>query len=260
MLVEIFERGKIVHQPTSAERHSGVNEFSLCDKVFLIAEITSGAGLAFARAYGRGGARLIICNESASECEKVANQLWAEGIQALPIPTAFDDRRSVESLAVKAVHIFGVVDVLVCNLASLVPTIEPALTLKIGGRARLLSSNFDSVRWLAARLIPEMARYGGGSIIFLPVVAAPRNEQRGVNRVLIQQLRQLAREFASCVQGQGGCNELPLEVILLGNDETLDELEITVLLSGRAKCFYSAKRQLIFHDSPPFRDLSRSQG
>ena len=98
-------------------------------KVVIITGASSGLGEATARRLAARGARLVLAARREDRLSKLAEDLKAEGAEAIWQVTDVTDRNQVESLAAAAKEAFGRIDVLINN-AGLMP-LAPLDALKV---------------------------------------------------------------------------------------------------------------------------------
>lgn len=170
--------------------------FDLQGKTALITGATRGIGLAIASLFGQAGARLIISSESVDDCQRVAEQLNEAGMVALPMAADLTDRQAVEALADRALNVFGVIDVLVCN-AGVAPHLGGLADASPEDWELTMTVNLRSVHWLTSQLLPGMARQGGGSVVLMSSIAGLRgNKALGLYGLSKAALAQMARNLA----------------------------------------------------------------
>ncbi|WP_043310437.1 SDR family NAD(P)-dependent oxidoreductase [Pseudomonas sp. ML96] len=170
--------------------------FSLEGQVALITGATRGIGLAIAREYGHAGARLIINSESAEACDHAVTLLRNEGLDADGLVADLRKAEQVRGLANQALELYGQIDVLVCN-AGVAPHMGPLASADDAQWRLTMSVNLESAAWLSAELLPQMARRGGGSVVFIASIAGVRgNRGLGLYGLSKAALAQLARNLA----------------------------------------------------------------
>jgi 3-oxoacyl-[acyl-carrier protein] reductase len=127
-----------------------------------------GIGKAYARRLADEGAKIVIAEIDAAAARGVAEQLAADGHQALAVPTDVAERASVEEMARRAVAAFGRIDVLVNNAAvfATVPMSRaPFDQIDPSEWDRMMAVNLRGT-WLAScAVIPQMRKQGYGKII-----------------------------------------------------------------------------------------------
>jgi NAD(P)-dependent dehydrogenase (short-subunit alcohol dehydrogenase family) len=127
-----------------------------------------GIGKAYARRLADEGAKIVIAEIDAAAARGVAEQLTADGHQALAVPTDVAERASVDEMARRAVAAFGRIDVLVNNAAifATVPMSRaPFDQIDPSEWDRMMAVNLRGT-WLAScAVIPQMRKQGYGKII-----------------------------------------------------------------------------------------------
>src|SRR5206468_500829 len=83
----------------------------LAGKVALVAGASRGIGAVTAQAFARAGAAVVLAARDQQALEKVADDVRAEGGQALVVPTDVGDPASVERLVQRTLDAFGRLDV-----------------------------------------------------------------------------------------------------------------------------------------------------
>lgn len=84
-------------------------------QVVVITGASSGIGRELARAFGREGATVVLAARSVDALEQLAQELRAQGGQALTVPTDVSDVDQLARLVRVTQQVFGRVDVLVNN-------------------------------------------------------------------------------------------------------------------------------------------------
>jgi NAD(P)-dependent dehydrogenase (short-subunit alcohol dehydrogenase family) len=127
-----------------------------------------GIGKAYARRLANEGAKIVIAEIDAAAAHGVAEQLAADGHQALAVPTDVAQRASVDEMARRTVAAFGRIDVLVNNAAifATVPMSRaPFDQIDPSEWDRMMAVNLRGT-WLAScAVIPQMRKQGYGKII-----------------------------------------------------------------------------------------------
>ncbi len=141
-------------------------DLELRDKVALVTGASRGIGKAIARALVAEGCYVGICARSADELERAAAEIApGDRERILAVPLDLTERDAAHGFVEAGVRAFGGVNILVNN---------------VGGNRRkdfeettdedwheLLELNLLTGLRLSRRVIPEMKRRGGGSIIFI---------------------------------------------------------------------------------------------
>lgn len=146
--------------------------FDLSGKVAVITGATKGVGLGIARQMAAHGARLVVSSRDRQACDGLAQEL--ENLHGKGVAKGFacdiDSLEQIEQLAQAARTAFDGVDILVCNAAALA-FIGPSSSTPVDTFDRLLSTNIHHNFRLAESLRADLARRGGGSIVFIGSLA-----------------------------------------------------------------------------------------
>ena len=161
-------------------------------KVALITGGTSGIGLACARSFARGGAKVVIAARGAQRGEQVARDLRVEGheVAFLRCDVARDDE--VQALVAGTVERFGRLDYAVNNAAADEGVLKPAAAFDEAEFDRVMAANLKGV-WLCmkhqiARMLAQAPTGGAivntssvGSLMANPTLPAYSAMKRAVN-------------------------------------------------------------------------------
>jgi NAD(P)-dependent dehydrogenase (short-subunit alcohol dehydrogenase family) len=137
----------------------------LAGKVAIITGASRGIGAVTARAIARAGAKVVLAARDRPALRSVAEDIEADGGEALPVSTDIADEASVEALVKRAVDDGGRLDLAFNNAAG-------------GGHlptplAEVLADDYDSALAITLRgtflsmkyEIPAMVEAGGGAIV-----------------------------------------------------------------------------------------------
>src|SRR5947207_824752 len=92
-------------------------DFRLGNKVALITGSTRGIGLATAKLMAQAGAKVVISSRKAEACERVREQLAAEGFEAIAAPCHIGSAEDRQRLVDETIKAYGRIDILVVNAA-----------------------------------------------------------------------------------------------------------------------------------------------
>jgi NAD(P)-dependent dehydrogenase (short-subunit alcohol dehydrogenase family) len=142
----------------------------LAGKVALVTGAGSGIGRAAALRLAEEGALLGITDLDADRLEQTAAEVKAGGGEAVTVAGDAVDPATVDSLASRAVEQFGRIDVLLNNVGIVI--LKSLAETTPDDFDRLMHVNCLSQLLAIQRVVPEMRRTGGGSIINVASVGA----------------------------------------------------------------------------------------
>ena len=149
----------------SAELDSAVFP-SLKERVVIITGAGQGIGRVFARAFAKGGARVVIAEVNESKAETVAEEILREDGQVLAVTTDVADPASIEEMVGIVEDECGRIDVLINN-AGIFSTLEmrPFDQIPLEEWERVLRVNLTGPFLCACAVLPAMRRAQWGRII-----------------------------------------------------------------------------------------------
>jgi NAD(P)-dependent dehydrogenase (short-subunit alcohol dehydrogenase family) len=137
----------------------------LAGKVAIITGASRGIGAVTARAIARAGAKAVLAARDRSALRSVAEDIEADGGEALPVSTDIADEASVEALVERAVGDGGRLDLAFNNAAGgghlPTPLAEVSVDDYDSALAITLRGTFLSMKYE----IPAMVEAGGGAIV-----------------------------------------------------------------------------------------------
>ncbi|WP_033921886.1 SDR family NAD(P)-dependent oxidoreductase [Sphingomonas sp. 37zxx] len=168
--------------------------FRLDGRTALVTGPVHGIGLAIARLFAGAGARLVLADRDAAECDALAASLGA-----ISLPTDVADAAALARLADAAEERSGGIDILVCN-AGIAGPVAAMHAVSEAEREQLYAINLLHPIRLTAAIAPRMAARGRGSIVLLSSIAGLRGNARlghyGITKAGIAQLaRNLSVEW-----------------------------------------------------------------
>ena len=185
------------------------NRFDLAGKVALVTGGSRGLGRAMALAFAEHGADVIVASRKAANCEAVAEEARALGVNALAHPCHVGRWDELDALADAAYATFGKVDVLVNNAGA--SPVYPALSAVSEALFdKVVAVNLKGPFRLSALVGERMAAGEGGAIINVSSTTAvqpsPGAEPYGAAKAGVNSLTlSLARAYApkvrvNCIQ------------------------------------------------------------
>lgn len=136
------------------------------ERVVIITGAGQGIGRAFALAFAREGAVVVIAERNLEGARQVASEISAGGGQALAIATDVADEASVQAMAQQVEQTYGRIDVLVNN-AAIFSTLDMRSFEQIPLQEweSVLRVNVTGPFLCARAVLPAMRRQGSGRII-----------------------------------------------------------------------------------------------
>jgi len=147
--------------------------FDMTGKVALITGSTKGIGRSIAEEMARLGAKVVISSRKADACEQVANELKAQGYEAMAIPCHVGKKDDLQNLVDKTNEAWGAIDVLVCNAATN-PVYGPTSEMTDEAWDKIMDTNVKGTFWLTGMVLPQMAEKGEGAVVLLSSIAGIR--------------------------------------------------------------------------------------
>lgn len=147
-------------------------------KVVVITGASSGLGEATARRLSEEGATVVLAARRTQRIEELADDIEADGGEALAVTTDVTERDQVKNLVDQAVEQFGKVDVMLNN-AGLMPH-APLERLKIDEWDQMIDVNVKGVLYGIAAALPHMKEQEHGHIINVSSVAGHTVTKGGV--------------------------------------------------------------------------------
>jgi len=147
--------------------------FDMTGKVALVTGSTKGIGRSIAEEMARLGAKVVISSRKADACEQVANELKAQGYEAMAIPCHVGKKDDLQNLVDKTNEAWGAIDVLVCNAATN-PVYGPTSEMTDEAWDKIMDTNVKGTFWLTGMVLPQMAEKGEGAVVLLSSIAGIR--------------------------------------------------------------------------------------
>jgi len=139
------------------------NLFDLTGKIALVTGGSRGLGLDMARAFARAGADMVIASRKLDACETAADEIRAQGREALAVSAHAGRWDDLDRLIEAAYGRFGRIDILVNN-AGMSPR-APSHEVTEALFDSVLNLNFKGPFRLASQVAKRMADGAGGVII-----------------------------------------------------------------------------------------------
>ena len=188
--------------------------FDLQGQVALVTGATGGLGQAIVAELAAHGARVIATDHDLAQCEALAQKLRTAGAQVHALAADLSDPASIDRLLQQAQALEPSIDILVSNAGIQGPA-GPSGAFDDADWQAVMQINLRSATQLTARLMPDMARRGRGTVVLMCSIASLRgNGAIGLYGLSKAALAQLARNLA-VVWGPKGvrCNAVSPGVI-----------------------------------------------
>jgi NAD(P)-dependent dehydrogenase (short-subunit alcohol dehydrogenase family) len=137
---------------------------SVREQVVLITGASRGLGRALAEAFGRAGARLVLCARGEAALRRVVADLEGKGVEVEWGASDVRDESAVRALVDTATERFGAVSVLVNNASVLGPRI-PLRDQDLAAWRDVLDINLTGTLVPTLAVLPGMRVRGAGSIV-----------------------------------------------------------------------------------------------
>jgi short-subunit dehydrogenase len=138
-------------------------EIDVEGKVVLITGASAGIGLCTAQAFACAGAKLALLSRSSDLLEKLAEEMQAQGMEAIAVPADMRDPEQVKQAVTKTVEHFGRIDVLINNAGQSV--LGRIADLNVDHFRQIIELNIIGPVAAMQAVIPIMRKQGGGIII-----------------------------------------------------------------------------------------------
>jgi NAD(P)-dependent dehydrogenase (short-subunit alcohol dehydrogenase family) len=138
-------------------------------KVSIITGSGSGLGKGIALTFAREGSHVVVAEIQEDSGREVAQQIEAEGREALFIQTDITRSPEVEKMVERVVEAYGRIDVLVNN-AGINPSRTPVHETSEEAWDQTLAVNLKGAYLCSKYVLPQMIKQGGGSIIHVASV------------------------------------------------------------------------------------------
>ncbi len=173
--------------------------FDLHGRTALITGASRGIGLAIARTLGLAGAKVTLTARKAEPLQRAAQDLCAQGIDALGLPCHQGDPCAIASLFEHLDQENRTPNILVINAATN-PVHGPLLDLELDAWRKILEVNLTGALVTAQHGARRMVQHGRGSVILLSSIAGlepmPGLGAYSVSKMgLLTLMRALAREL-----------------------------------------------------------------
>ncbi len=144
----------------------------LSGKVSIVTGGGKGIGKNIAKGLAECGAKVVVAARTASELEATADEIRAEGGEALAKVIDLTQASEIDGLVQAAVSNFGGIDILVNNAAR--SFFRPLMDLREDGFDKIFDTNVKGTFLLSREAAKVMMGRGGGRIVNITTVGAER--------------------------------------------------------------------------------------
>jgi len=167
-------------------------------RVAVVTGGASGMGEATCHELGRRGHKVAVLDLNSAAAERVAEDLRADGVEALGIAVDVGDRASVEDAFAKVRSEFGPVHILVTSAG--VVDFAPFTDITVQSWQRLIDVNLTGTFHCCQVAVPDMLAAGWGRIVMISSSSAQRGSPgmahyAASKGALLSLTKSLAREY-----------------------------------------------------------------
>jgi NAD(P)-dependent dehydrogenase (short-subunit alcohol dehydrogenase family) len=137
----------------------------LSGKVAIVTGASSGIGRVTAKLFAKEGAKVVLAARRAAELETLAAEIARDGGEAAWLAGDVQSEDYARAVVALAIERFGRLDIAFNNAGTL-GEMGPTTGISEAGWSATLATNLTSAFLGAKHQIPEIAKQGGGSIIF----------------------------------------------------------------------------------------------
>jgi len=146
------------------------DDFKLQGKVALVTGASRGIGQAIAETFAASGAKVVLSSRKQPGLDAVAENIRAEGGQALPVAAHVGQPQAIENLISQVIETYQGIDILVNN-AGTNPHFGPILTAEESHWQKTLEVNLLGYFRMIKACFESMKSRGGGKIINIASIA-----------------------------------------------------------------------------------------
>jgi len=142
---------------------------NLKGKVAIVTGAKQGMGKAHSIALAKAGARVLLCDISEAECQKVVDEIEKQGGQALAFKCDVSKKSEVEQMVKTAIAKWGKIDILINNAGIL--QFKPFLEISESDWDKTIDVNLKGYFLCAQTVAKEMAKQKSGVIVNIASIA-----------------------------------------------------------------------------------------
>ncbi len=151
-----------------------IDQISVADRVVMITGAGQGIGRVYAHAFAKAGARVAIAELNEANGRRVAEEITADGGQALAVRTDVGAPESVRAAVASIKASFGPIEVLINNAAIFTPLARrPFDEIPVAEWEQVMRVNVTGTWLCASAVAADMRRAGWGRIINISSSTVP---------------------------------------------------------------------------------------
>jgi NAD(P)-dependent dehydrogenase (short-subunit alcohol dehydrogenase family) len=152
----------------------------LARRVAIVTGSAAGIGRGIARRFAREGAAVVIADQDGAAAARTAEEIGAEGGEALPFAVDVADRARVERMVAATLERYGRIHILVNN-AAIALLYEPFFEITEASWRRMIDVNLTGAFWCSQAAARHMAAHREGAIINIGSVNSFQPEMRAAH-------------------------------------------------------------------------------
>lgn len=146
----------------------------LAGKIAVVTGSGRGIGAAIATRYAQEGAKVVVCDIDDDNANAVAEQIRADGGEAIAVRTDVSDKADVDALIATTLDTFGGLHVMLNNAGIVAAAVKHVLEADVEHFDKVIAANLRGHYMCSVAAAHHMARHGGGVIITMSSGGATR--------------------------------------------------------------------------------------
>ena len=187
-------------------------------RIVIVTGAGRGLGRAYALAFAREGAKVVLVNRSAERADKLAKQIKGEGGEAAVFAGDVARPEACEAMAAFTVKTYGRLDILHNNVGIGAPGTPETVTLADWNK--VLEANLTTTMLCTKYCLPEMKKAGGGSIIMVSSIAGALGLMGSAGAVAYSTAKAGLHGFTLSVAADHATQNIRANCIIVGSVHT----------------------------------------
>ena len=189
----------------------------LKDKVVIITGASSGIGAASAKLFAQEGAKLVLAARNPDRLDQVVTEIVGAGGEAFGLAGDVCDEAFAKALVNAAVGEYGGLDV-GFNNAGRLGVLGPLDEITVEDWEKTLRTNLTSSMFAARAQMPEIAKRGGGSVIFTSTFVGHTIGMPGMTAYAASKMGLIG--MAQCLAVEYGAANIRVNALVPGGTDT----------------------------------------